>query len=211
MTYPIAALLGVILVLICIIGLLIINKRKQIAGNAESKAADTFSEAAARLLALTEGEDIYKAIGEEIHKISGNSFVIVNSFERMYDQFSIKTICGVNSLVQRALQILGSDYLNATFKLDEDAKKNLTSGHLQEVDGGLYRISFGKIPKEVCEEVESLFKMKKMYAMGFARKGGLYGNVIIMPIFGNELKNRKTIEAAINLASAALFEKIGCN
>ena len=209
MTYPIAALLAAILVLVCIIILLIVSKNKQAAGASDVKMAETFSAAAARLLDLPEGEDIYKAIGEEVHKICGNSFVIVNSFERMYDQFIIKSISGVNSLIQKALQMLGSGYLNASFKLDDYAKAVLTNGQLKEVEGGLYRITFGKVPKEICEEVEQFFKMKKMYAMGFARKGELFGNVIIIPIFGNEFKNRKMVEAAINLASTALFKKIG--
>ena len=209
MTQLAPVLFFAIIVLICIIGYLIICKRKQMAGEAETKTAETFSDAVARLLDLPEGSDIYKAIAEEVHKICGNSFVVVNSFERMYDQFTIKAISGVNSLLKKGFEMLGVDYLNASFKLDDNAKMILTSGQIKEVEGGLYRITFGKVPKEICEEVEQFFKMKKMYAMGFARKGELFGNVIIIPIFGNEFNNRKTVEAAINLASSALFKRIG--
>ena len=211
MTYLVAALLAAITALMCVIWILIVNKNKQTAVPTDTQIAETFSAAAARLLDLSEGEDIYKAIADEIHKVCGNAFVLVNSFDKTYDKFSSKTVSGVNSLVQKGLEMLGPDYLKASFKMDDEAKKILTSGHLKEVEGGLYRVSFGKVPKEICEEIEHFFKIGKVYAMGFARKGGLFGNVIIIPIFGNISIDKKTIEASINLASIALYNKLGSN
>ncbi len=202
MVYLSAALVLLVLAASAAVFFLVLRKRSVVASDAS--IAEMFSSAAERLMSLDRSANIYGAIAEELHKVSGDSFVLVNSFDNMYDQFSSSAISGVGPLVQKALQMLGRDYLNTVFKLDGEARQILTSGRLKKVEGGIHRISLGKVPMEIAEDIDQFFKVRHFYAMGLTREGKLLGNVIIIPIFGNDLKDLRTVEAAVKLASAAL-------
>ena len=209
MTYTSIALLGAISGVICVVWFLIVNMRKLKPGVSAAHLEERFSAVASSISELNEADDMFKLIGEEIHKVCGNSFILIQSYDRLYDQFYFKGIYGISSLVQKGLQMLTDNYVNASFKLDDEAKKHILNGDLKEFEGGLYRAGSGKIPKEMCREVERFFKMNKFYAMGLVLKGQMFGNVIIIPLFGNKIEDEKKLEAGITLISEALHEKLG--
>ncbi|GEM_PF-4010981 len=193
-----------LLIMAAFAALLFFAMRKRSVVASDARIAEMFSSAAERLMNLDRRADVYAVIAEELHKISGDSFILVDSFDNMYDQFSSRAISGIGPLVQKALQMLGRDYLNTVFKLDNDARQILTSGRLKKVEGGIHRISLGKVPLEIDEDIDQFFKVRHFYAMGLTRESKLLGNVIIIPIFGNDLKGIRTVEAAVKLASSAL-------
>ena len=209
MSHHVVVSLASVFVLILILSaFLITNKKMRTARDAVVSIEDRFASVADRLLALKEVDDIYKIIGEEIHRVCENSFVLVDSYDSLYDQYYSKGIYGINRLVQKGIQ-MSDNYLNAAFKLDDGAKKILSSGRLTEFEGGLYRVTSGRLPKEICREVESFFKMKKFYARGLISKGIMFGNVLIIPIYGNDIPDKNKIEAGIALVSDALYKKLG--
>lgn len=209
MIYLIAALSAAVIVLVCMIGFLWLSNKKRCAGSDDAQPVEDLSDVAARVSHMAESDDVYKAIGDEVYRICGQSFVLVTAYDKMYDQNYFKAICGVSGLVQKGLQLVAADYVNAPFKLDGDAEANLMSGRLREVDGGLYRITSGKVLKEICEDIEGFFKMEKFYAMGFVRNGVRYGNVVIIPLYGHKIPDKKYVEAVVNLITEAVYGKIG--
>ena len=208
MSYTLLAILAAVLVVICTIIFLMVNKKKPASGVVDARVIEKYSDISSKILELKEADDIFNTIGDGIHKLCGNCFVLVNSYDRLYDQFYTKGYFGVNNLIQKGLQMFSADYVNAAFKLDDESKKILISGRLTEFDGGLHKISSGKMPKEVANEIERFFKMKKFYARGLVSKGLLFGNAMIIPIYGHDIENKENVEAAIDLISDALYKKM---
>ncbi|MEK7375948.1 MAG: hypothetical protein AABZ57_02100 [Candidatus Margulisiibacteriota bacterium] len=101
MDYFIGSMAAAALALFCAVASLAVNRIMRPGGTKEDDPADVLFHSAARLKNLPDSEDIYKAISEEMHKLCGNSHIVmVNSFDKKYDLLTIKAISGIGSLVQ---------------------------------------------------------------------------------------------------------------
>ena len=205
MMYIFLTIFAAILAMICVIWF--INERMK--KPTDRHISETFSAVASRLLEIKESDDTFKFISDEIHRVCGNSIVLVQSYDRMYDQFYSKGISGFHSFLQKGVELWAADYMNTSFKPDEGSKMQILRGRFEELGGGVYRIASGKIPKRASKMVERFFKIKKIYGMGFVKNEVLFGNVLIIPIFGNNIPDANQLEAGINLISDALYKRRG--
>jgi len=104
------------------------------------------------------------------------------------------------------MNIMGRDPVGMSFKLDDEAKRQLSRGKLLKVPGGIYDLSPG-IPRPVCQALEKFLGLGDVYALGFVEEGNLLGSVAILLRRETELRNRNIIETFANQASVALQRK----
>jgi PAS domain S-box-containing protein len=90
---------------------------------------------------------------------------------------------------------------------NEEARNTLISGELLKVPGGLYELTFGQIPKNICHVLEKLLNVGEIYFSGFAKGKELFGNTIIILPKMVELNNREFINTFIKQAAIALQKK----
>ncbi len=164
------------------------------------------SQAATEFVELPLGEDIYRLIGEKIRGLTANAIVVVNSFDEASDSICARALLGLGKRTRAVMNIMGRDPVGMSFKLDDEAKCELSRGKLLKVPGGIYDLSPG-IPRPVCQALEKFLGLGDVYAMGFAREGKLLGSVAILLRRGTELRNRNIIETFANQASVALQRK----
>jgi len=151
--------------------------------------------------------DIYQFIGKQLRELLGNSFVLVNSFDEATQCLQTKAFLGARKEIESVLKILRKDPREMSFPISEEARAGLTTGKLVKVPGGLYVLSFEKIPKRICTTLEKFFNLGDIYTMGFSRKGKLFGNAVIITRDRAGLEKRDLIETFIGQASVALQRK----
>jgi len=162
------------------------------------------SKTAMEFIDLPLDEDIYRYIGDRIKDLVGDGVVIANSFDEDADALRVRSILGAGSLIEAAVRALGRHPVGLTFPLTEEARRGITKGILEKAEGGLYEACFGKINKDLCHRLEYLAGVDEVYGVGFARKGGIFGDALIITRKGNPPLNRGLIEAFVNQASVAL-------
>jgi len=164
------------------------------------------SQAATEFVELPLGEDIYRLIGEKIIELTDNAIVVVNSFDEESDSLCVHTLLGFGKRTRAVMNIMGRDPVGMSFKLDDEAKRQLSRGKLLKVPGGIYDLSPG-IPRPVCQALEKFLGLGDVYALGFVEEGNLLGSVAILLRRETELRNRNIIETFANQASVALQRK----
>jgi len=165
------------------------------------------SRTAMEFVELSPRSDIYKFIGKRLRELVGNSFVLVNSFDETTQCIKVRAFSGARKEIESIIKILRKNTIGMSFPINEEARAELSTGRLVKVPGGLYVLSFEKIPKHICNTVEKLFKLGDIYTMGFTKKGKIFGNAVIITRDKDGLGKRSLIETFIGQASVALQRK----
>jgi len=183
-----------------------ITKRKK-AEEKENQYASSIaflSSTAMEFVELPFKSNIYQFIGKRLRELVGNSFVLVNSFDETTQCIQAQAFLGARKEIESVLKILKKNPIEMSLPINEEARAGLTTGKLVKVPGGLYVLSFEKIPKHICTTLEKLFNLGDIYTMGFTRRGELFGNAVIITRGKAGLEKKDLIETFIGQASVAL-------
>jgi len=162
------------------------------------------SRTAMEFVELPSESDIYQFIGKRLRELVRNSFVLVNSFDETTQCIQAQAFLGARKEIESVLKILKKNPMEMSLPINEEAGAGLTTGKLVKVPGGLYVLSFEKIPKHICTTLEKLFNLGDIYAIGFTRKGKLFGNAVIITRGKAGLEKKDLIETFMGQASVAL-------
>jgi PAS domain S-box-containing protein len=162
------------------------------------------SKTAMEFVELSPRSDIYKFIGKRLRELVDDSLVLVNSFDETTQCIEVKAFSGVRKEIESIIKILGGNPVGKSFPISEEARADLTTGRLVKVPGGLYVLSFEKIPKSICTTLEKLFNLGDIYTMGFVKEGKIFGNAVILTREKARLENRSLLETFIGQSSVAL-------
>ncbi len=178
---------------------------RQTASNCFEDALKWLSAKAIELVSFPPEGDLYEFICQGVKELVGNAVVSVNSIDVEADLLRVRRIGGLQGTRLRRVEgLLEKKIIGATFHgIHEEAKRELNSGSLARVDGGLHGMFFGRVPRPACVALEKLLGVKSIHSIGLRRKNKLLGNVTILAQDGAHL-NRHVIEAFVNQASAAL-------
>ncbi len=120
---------------------------------------------------------------------------------------------GFGRHAENIINLLNKNPIGMTMELiDPEALEALRTGKLQNGPEGLYELSFKTVPKVLCRTIEKLLSIGGIYAMGFAYRGEIFGDAIIITRRGeNEklvAKKSRLIETFINQAAIALHRNL---
>ncbi len=163
------------------------------------------SESSMKFVEITPEENIHQLIADQIYGLLGNCYALVNSYDISSNTMELKATTGIGKQLNTVLKILGRDLIGMSFIMTDDfAKSELTKGKIVKVPGGIHVLSFGKLPKKACSDIEKVLGIREIYSMGFARGGKLYGNAVILLRNDFELKDTEIVETFMRQASVAL-------
>ena len=131
-----------------------ITKRKQVERREGQPVTemDFLYKTALDFIQLDPKEDIYRFIGRKLKEIvGGDSIVSVNSYDKASNSLQVRALEGFKEKTKKVLKIIGKDLFTMSFPIKNEAARNaFISGELTKVPGGLYKLTFGKIPKSIC-------------------------------------------------------------
>ena len=168
----------------------------------EQEEVAFLSKTAMEFVDLPLEEDIYPHIGERIKELVGDGVVIINSFDEETDSLRVRCILGAGPLIEAAVRALGRHPVGLSFKMTEHARQGIPQGVLEKAEGGLYEACFGKINADLCHRLEYLAGVDEVYGVGFARRGGIFGDALIIT------RKDRNISSAPNAQEMVLHQ--GC-
>ena len=183
------------------------RKKAEEARKQYARSLAFLSRTAMEFVELPFESDIYQFIGKRLRELVGNSLVLVNSFDEATQCIRQEAFLGVRREIESILRILGKNPREMSFPINEEARAGLTTGKIVKVPGGLYVLSFEKIPKRICTALQKLLNLGDIYTMGFTRKRKLFGSAVIITRDRAGLEKRDLIETFIGQASVALQRK----
>jgi PAS domain S-box-containing protein len=167
------------------------------------------SATAMRFAELWEEDDLYRYIGEQIRVRVPASIVVITSYDERSDTFTVRRVCGNETVVGKILNIIG----DWTPRMEFPGLKNLdrtgmTPGEFLKMDKDIYEFSSHRIPDPICRLIKRVFPIDCIYSMNISRRGQLFGNVNIV-ISGEAAPERMEIlKIFINQAAVALQRKL---
>lgn len=169
---------------------------------------ELLSSTALGFVELSPEDNIYEYIAKQLKTIIRDSIILVNSFDERTNSIFPKELLGLGKYSQKVFNLTNGDPKGKSYKVPMNVQKKMSSGKLEELKGGLYELSFKKLPKHICRTIENLIGIDKIYGMGISRKGRIYGNIIIALKKGNKIINKDVIETFVYQSAVALQHKI---
>jgi PAS domain S-box-containing protein len=170
----------------------------------EHKDVGFLSRSAVGFLELSPTADVYGYIADRLAEICPDTYIVVNSYDGETNAMTVRAIRGLGALAGGLMALLGRDPLGMTVELNETALRELKMGKIVRVPGGFHELAVGRFPKPLASAVETLLSISEIHAMGFVRRGVLFGDAIMLPKSGAGSAWRELAEAFLGQAAIAL-------
>jgi diguanylate cyclase (GGDEF)-like protein/PAS domain S-box-containing protein len=148
----------------------------------------------------------YQWIADELLKLSGATFVLVNIF----DKESMKTITrgfsGLSSKVLQVVSILGYDIIGKVWDVGDIDLGVMKSKKLVKM-GRLHEFSFNRIAPFLVNTVERMLKLGDSFGIGITYNEEILGSFIIMMREGESIESPDIVELFVNQLGITLLGK----
>jgi PAS domain S-box-containing protein len=167
------------------------------------------SRTAMDFIRMGDEEDIYRSIGEKVHSLLPECYIVILLFDKDTRLFTFRNLIAGEPARRIVREELGFDLEGMSLPLDKvpSVEKVLGCDRLVEVITTLYQATFKMLPEEACNRIEERTDAGKYYSMGFNCRDGLYGVLTIGVRKGGEIAHRGLIEAFVRQASVALLRQ----
>lgn len=164
----------------------------------------TLSRTALQLVEFPQDKNIYDFIGNQIREFIGNSgFIIVNSVDPKTRVSIIHTVLGMGPFVNKIIKLMGRNPVGMVFDV-ADRNIHYPDGKIHPYNEGIYGLVLKTVPKAICDSLEKLLNIEKIYVIDLAKHEQFFGSIVFLFKTGVELKNRNIIETFIKQASIAI-------
>ncbi|MCD4671877.1 MAG: PAS domain S-box protein [Anaerolineaceae bacterium] len=162
------------------------------------------SKTAMQFVDFSPQEDLHRFIGEQLQELAGESIVVVNSIDQAKGILTTRAVAGIKKYIKSISERIGRNPVGMNYDAKDEALAYLTDGELHDYKGGLYGIFLKTVPEPACRAIEKLFRLNKIYTIGFVQHERLFGSAVIFLPQGVELESVEIIKLFIEQASIAI-------
>jgi PAS domain S-box-containing protein len=158
------------------------------------------------LLSPSNPEAIFRLVAEKIQQLIGDCITATSILDEKHRTLRMGSYHGLDFPFQKMLAIIGFDPFQKEFLLGDMSKEVLNvynNGRLKTIDGGLYSLMTGIVPKAACKIVEKLLGIKKFYGIGFIHKNEHLGSLVVLAR-RDITPHIAVIEQIVNLAAISI-------
>ena len=188
-----------------------ITKRKQAEEKEKEyhKNIELLSETAMQFVEFPTDKNIYNFIGEQLRELIGkDSYIVINTIDKEKSILTTRAVLGIGKFTDKIAKLLRRHLVGMTFDAKDAELVPLFDGKLHLNEEGLYGILLKVVPKAVCNSIEKLINIKKIYGIGFTKDNELFGTIVMFLKEGAcELKKKQLIETFIKQASIAIQKR----
>ena len=148
-------------------------------------------------------------VGKAVKRLNKSAIIVVSLYDRQADAITIRKTIGLSEKEEKLFKLIKDDPVELIWDEKEmGSEKDLyTSGKLECVPGGLYTLMAGKIPKRVCDKLETIFNITEVYTVGFALENKPYGGISIFIPKDEQIKHQGAIETLASHVSVLLHRR----
>jgi len=144
-------------------------------------------------------DEICQVLAERLYEFHPQSIVAVSLLDPEQNTLRPRTVIGLGGLVEQAAQALGTDPEDMEVALGDEGiaerlREFFLAGKMVEVPGGLYEFLWGSVPRLVCESLEHLLGIERVFTVGFSLDGLPRGGVTLFLKRGQNLRYKSAIE-----------------
>lgn len=178
---------------------------KVITSNRYEKSIQAIDHFAIKLLEATEENEIYEIFAREIKRVVGSAFITVNEFDEKQNRVITRAFAGIDSFLLGLLKRLGLKLEGSMYPLEKGSfyYNKIIEKKITLVEGGIYELAFGSIPKVICRQIEKVVNISEVYACGLVGGKDLLGTFSIIMI-GEKLKRKTEVEMLSKIFSGSL-------
>ena len=169
-----------------------------------NKRIDFLAKTSMEYVQLSSDDDIYQIIGNKLKEIVGDAMVSISSFDEKNYKIKTEFIKGIEKNIEKIVKLFGRHPLGITYSVNEKQIEPVKIAKLMKIEGGLYQLTFGSIPKVVCKKIESILKIGDIYGIGLTQKGKVFGAITIITFKGTKPLDFELIETFSNQSSIAI-------
>ncbi len=168
------------------------------------KSLEFLSEKAMEFVELKPEYNVFKFLGEKIQEITGESIILLISYDYNSNITKIEHAAGSGKLSKNLLDIFNNGPDKFNLKINHELIKNLSFGKLIKYNDGLFELGYNIFPKNTYNRFEKILDVGDIYLIGLTWENIVYGNALIFLPKGQKLENPKAIETVVKLGSIAL-------
>ena len=151
-------------------------------------------------------KNIYAYIGDCLHQLNPDAYIIVNSVDGKRKKLKTEAVNGLERHIEKIISILGFHPVGKEYTFD-DSLYELADGSLNKFGKGLHELSFGAVPQIVSNTLEKILKVRNIYGIAFIVDGEIYADAVLMLPKNTDITRAETIEAFARQAAIALKRK----
>ncbi|MDF2522156.1 MAG: hypothetical protein K0R84_2784, partial [Clostridia bacterium] len=140
---------------------------------------NTLYQSAVKFYETTYMDIDYQWIADELLRLSGAIFVLVNVFEKETMQTITRGFSGLSDKARQAVKLLGYDVNGKVWDVSETDLKVMKSNKLVRM-GRLHEFNLNRIAPFIVNTVEKMLKLGDSYGMGITHNEEILGSFIIM-------------------------------
>lgn len=154
-------------------------------------------------------ESIYNSLGEKLYQLSGADYMIMSEYNEQHKSVSLRQLYGVQPFMGKIAQMVGIDFNQIRIPVKDlvDQLDFTQRNKIYFLEGGLYDLTTQKIPKIICNKIEKILSIEKIFSIGLIWKGNYHGGITFGFKKGHPFKKRNLVESIINQAALALSRK----
>ncbi|MFO7890313.1 MAG: PAS domain S-box protein [bacterium] len=155
-------------------------------------------------------EEMCRSLGKTIHSVNTESYVIVLLYDPETDALRIRALIGFDKVKDDLLRISGKDITSVFLipeQLPEKINKYYTIGKLKYVSNSLCFLLDKKFKKEMCQKIERLLGIEKVYTVGFPQDDLPYGGITILTSSDYTIQYQSAIETLVTHFSVLIHRK----
>ena len=180
------------------------RKRAEMKAEREALNLQYLYGTALELTAFPQEDDIYEHIAKRLNEITGNSIILVSSYDETAGLHEVRSVVGLGKLSRAITKLIGKDIVGMQFNTLQELDEQLGSGELVKLSQGIHELTEGRISKRLSKMFMKMAKIGDIYSIGMERGETVFAHVVIMTRRGTGLKNRKLIETFASQASMVL-------
>ena len=159
---------------------------------------------ATRMLGSASFPGICKLAANRIYSLAGGATVIFNEFDVRSRKTIVREACCTPEERERLFRILGREPEGITVDFPEASRAQIAPGELSLVEGGMHDLTFGQMPRPLCQRIEQELGLGDIFAVACATDEDIQGTVAILTHRRGAVRNKKLIESVVNQAALAL-------
>jgi PAS domain S-box-containing protein len=167
----------------------------------------TINDAIIRASRMEDLNEICTFLGESVQRINPKALVTVSLYNRESNSLRVRATLGPEAHIERASRLLGEHFVAVEDLSLEKGSCDIrpySTGKLERLPGGLHALSAGRIPQEICRQIEAELRIGEIYAVGFALDEEPYGGIVVYLPHGEQLAGASAIETLASYFSLIL-------
>jgi hypothetical protein len=155
-------------------------------------------------------DEICSYIGTTIQKVNPEACVGVSLYDPQSNAIQLRTVIKPSGAPERFSNLLETYFpeIERLSLRESDERINpYATGKLERVPQGLYGLLAGRVPRNICQQVEEVLNLGEVFAIGFAMGDQPYGGISLLLPEGNKIEYPAAIETLASHISILLRQR----